>query len=448
MSVSSAIDAATTRDELIAALTGPANKTSFFSRWATTGMFLAGAAIIAFVPISSGVPAQGLLSPTKPRQIIQHQTGGTVRHILVKDGQAVTAGQVLIRLDDTQERAAAGIAASQVISLRAELAVRQAEVRGLPGVAFPSELERRAQREPDVRALLDSQLAAFDARKQSNSNRIAQIQQQLAKNSRSAAQARARAGASAQQLAMVREETAMARGLYDKGLMVKSRVLALERGGASLNADVTSFNAEIGRLQAENAELSKRLQQPDLEVRVQASEAMRTIHAELAAAQDRLNATQTALERTVIRAPLAGRVLSLRAATIGGVMRPGEPILEIVPDDSRLQLKARIRLADADNIREGMPAVIRFDMMQGTSVPQITGELQTISADVIEDPRTGETFFEAKIAITPEEARRLPRSTFAPGRPAEVLIQTGSRTLLTYFLAPLDRAQFKALREE
>jgi HlyD family type I secretion membrane fusion protein len=371
-----------------------------------------------------------------------------VRQILVKDGQHVAAGQILVRLDDTQERASANIVSTQVISLRAELAVRQAEVQGQDTIAFPGDLERRAQREPEVRALLDSQMAAFQARRLSNQNKIAQIQQQLAKNSRSAAQARARAGAATQQLTMVREEAGMARALFDKGLMVKSRVLALDRGAASLGADVTSFNAEVERLKAENVELAKRLQQPDLEVRVQASEAMRTIHGELAAAQDRLNAAQTALERTTIRAPMAGRVISLRAATVGGVMRAGEPMLEIVPDDSQLQLKARVRLADADNVREGMPAVIRFDMLQGANVPQITGEVQTVSADAIEDPRTGDTFFEAKIAITEEQARRLPRSTFAPGRPAEVLIQTGSRTLLAYFMSPLERAQFKALREE
>jgi HlyD family secretion protein len=445
---SAALAAATTRDEVVDALTAPVEQATLMSRWLLTLLFLLVAGLIAFVPISSGVPAQGLLSPSKPRQIIQHQTGGVVRQILVKDGQAVAAGQILIKLDDNQERAAAGIATIQLISLRAELAVRQAEVQGLSGVLFPSDLERQAQRDPDMRALLDSQLAAFEARKLSNANKTAQIQQQLAKNSRSAAQARARALSSSQQLAMVREEADSARQLLEKGLIVKSRVLALERGVASLGADTTSFNAEIERLKAENVELAKRLQQPDLEVRVQASEAMRTILADLSAAQDRYNATQTALERTVIRAPMAGRVMSLRASTVGGVMRASEPMMEIVPDDTRLQLKARIRLADADNVREGMSAVIRFDMMQGTSVPQIAGLVQTISADAIEDPRTGDTFFEAKISIPPEEARRLPRSTFAPGRPAEVLIETGSRTLLAYFLSPLERAQFKALREE
>jgi HlyD family type I secretion membrane fusion protein len=175
---------------------------------------------------------------------------------------------------------------------------------------------------------------------------------------------------------------------------------------------------------------------------------MRTVMSDLAAAQDKFLAAQSALERTVLRAPMAGKVLSPRTTTIGGVVRPGEPVMEIVPEDNEYQIKARIRLADSDNLKVGDMATIRFDMVQGTVAPTITGEVKTISADAVEDPRTGESYFEAKIIIPPGEAAKVPPNVMAPGRPAEVLIKTGERTLLTYFLLPLQRAQFKALREE
>lgn len=436
------------RDALVAQLTRGAADSVRWSRWLLTSLFILGLGLICFVPISSGVPAQGLLSPTKPRQVIQHPTGGVVKLMLVREGQTVEPGQELMRLEDTQERAQASITGIQVVSLRAELAVRQAEVMGIATVTFPDDLTRRAEREVDVRSLLQSQLAAFDARRRNNANRTEQIRQQLAKNNRSAAQAQARADAMSKQLSLVKQETQSMETLLAKGLTLRSRVLALQRADANFTGEVTSLRAEVQRLKAENIELSRRLEQPGLEARVSASEAMRTVMADLVAAQDRNSAAQLALERTIIRAPMAGKVLSPRVTTIGGVVRASEPVMEIVPADDELQLKANIRLVDADNVTEGMTAVIRFDMMQGSTAPQIMGVVRTISADAIEDPRTGERYYEAKISITPEQARKVPTSTFAPGRPAEVLIETGSRTLLSYFMSSLDRAQFKALREE
>lgn len=438
----------TARDALIAELTGATTKNRLTWRWILIGMFVLGLVLIAFVPISSGVPAQGQLHPVTPRQTIQHQTGGIVKQLLVKDGQSVKSGQPLIKLEDAQERAIFSVAKFQALSLRAELAVRQAETQGLSEVTFPAELTAMAEREADVRGILNSQLGAFEARKSNNANQAAQIRQQIEKNTRSAAQAQARATASSKQLALVREESTIMRTLLDKGLTLKSRVLALDRAQASLNGEATAFSAEVQRLRAENAELQKRLQQPELAARVQASEAMRTVMGDLTAAQDKFLAAQAALDRTVLRAPMAGKVLSPRMMTIGGVVRAGEPVMEIVPEGNEYQVKARIRLADSDNIKIGDVATIRFDMVQGTSAPAITGEVTNISADAVEDPRTGESYFEAKITIPPSEAARVPANVMAPGRPAEVLIKTGERTLLTYFLMPLQRAQFKALREE
>jgi HlyD family type I secretion membrane fusion protein len=436
------------RQALIDELTGAATPSRMIWRYVLTGMFVLGLSLIAFVPVSSGVPAQGLLHPVKPRQIVQHPTGGVVKQILVNDGQSVKSGQALIKLDDAQERAAYSVAKFQALSLRAELAVRQAEVQGLAAVAFPGDLTAMADKDADVRAILASQVAAFEARKSNNANQTAQIKLQVEKNTRSAEQAQARARAAGTQLALVREEAASMRTLLEKGLTLKSRVLALERAQASLNGETISFTAEVQRLRAENAELTRRLLQPELGARVQASEAMRTVMIDLAAAQDRFLAAQAALDRTVLRAPMDGKVMSSRTATIGGVLRASEPAMEIVPQDNDYQVKARIKLADADNVRVDQEVAIRFDMAQGTSAPTITGTVSTLSADAVEDPRTGETYFEAKIVIPPGEAARVPANVMAPGRPAEVLIKTGERTLLTYFLLPLQRAQFKALREE
>lgn len=436
------------RQALIRDLTGSAVRSRVTWRWVLAGLAGTGLALMAFAPIESGVAAQGLLHPTQPRQIIQHPTGGVVKAILVKDGQRVERGQILIQLDDAQERAAYSVTKFQAVSLRAELAVRQAEVRGLPGVAFPSDLTALAAHDRDVQDVLAAQTAAFEARRANFANQTGQFRQHVAKNTLAAAQAQARATASRQQLALVREEAVSMRTLLEKGLTLKSRVLALERAQANLTGEATAFSAEVQRLKAENAELTQRLAQPDLAARVQASEAMRTVMTDLAAAQDKFLAAQAALDRTVLRAPMAGTVLSARATTVGGVMRPSEPILEIVPSGEDMQLKARIKLADADNIKAGDSASIRFDLMQGTPAPMITGTVKTVSADAVDDPRTGETYFEATIAITPEAARRVPANVLAPGRPAEVLIKTGKRTLLSYFLLPLDRAQFRALREE
>jgi HlyD family type I secretion membrane fusion protein len=436
------------RQALIDELTGTAAGTRQVWRWVLSAMFVTGIFLIAFVPISSGVSAPGLLHPATPRQTIQHPTGGVVKTILVKDGQTVDSGQVLVALDDAQERAAFSAARFQVVSLRAELAVRQAEVQGLAAPSFPSDLTALAASDSDVRDIVTSQTAAFEARSQSNANQTSQIKQQVLKNTQAAAQARAREIAARRQLALVREEWSAMKTLLDKGLTLKSRVLALERAQANLTGEATALSAEVQRLTAENAELTKRTQQPELTARVQASDAMRSVAGDLAAAQDRYLAARAALDRTVLRAPLAGKVLSSRVMTIGGVIRPGEPVMEIVPDDTDYLVKARIRLADSDNVKAGQDVAIRFDMAQGTSAPTITGTVASVSADAIEDPRTGESYFEARITIPLPEASRVSKDVLAPGRPAEVLIKTGERTLLSYFLSPLERAQFKALREE
>lgn len=436
------------RDALIRDLTGPVIQSRIVWRWVLSGLFLAGLFLMAFVPLASGVPAIGMLHPTKPRQIIQHPAGGVIKEILVKDGQPVAAGQILVKLDDRQERAVFSVAKFQALSLRAELAVRQAEVQGLGSVSFPADLTEQAAQDEDLKGILKSQTAVFEARKLSTANQAAQIQQQVLKNTRSAVQAQARAGAAAKQLSLVREEAVSMRTLLEKGLTLKSRVLALERAQASLNGEATAFAAEVQRLNAENAELSRRLEQPELSARVQASEAMRTVMADFGPAQDRLLAAQAALDRTILRAPMAGTIISSRTTTIGGVVRPGEPVMEIVPEGNGLLVKARIRLADADNVSVGDEVTIRFDMVQGASAPSISGRVTTVSADAVEDPRTGETYFEASISIADSEAIRVPQNVLAPGRPVEVLIRTGTRTLLNYFLAPLERAQYKALREE
>lgn len=435
------------RERLIMSLTGSADRTNLIAAQALIGISVAALLLMATVPIASGVSATGALVPEKSKQIVQHQTGGTVRSIAVRDGTAVKSGQVLIQLDDVQERATFEIADSQVLALTLELAVRQAELSGLEQLVLPTDLVKRRNAEPGLDALLRSQEAAFAARRHARTLKHLQIEQALAQNAQSQAQAKARAKTARTQKALVDEEARSMHALFAKGLALKSRVLALERSAAGLDGEEQAQSAELLKLKAQALDLEQQRQKPMSDEKVEAAEAMRTLLGQLAAAKERSLAARLGLERTVIRAPMDGTVMALKAATVGGVIRPGEPIMEIVPTGDHLQLKARIAPRDADNVQQGMPATVRFDLALSSDAPSVEGTVRVISADALEDQRTGQWFFEAKIEIPLREARKLPASAYAPGRPAEVLIKTGSRTLLSYLLAPFDRTAFRALRE-
>jgi HlyD family type I secretion membrane fusion protein len=410
-------------------------------------IFLALLGVAALAPITSGSVAQGQLAVGEGRQIVQHPTGGVVAEILVEEGARVEAGEPLLRLEGVQETAAAGVGLAEIAGLRAEIAVREAEVAGQDRPSFPADMLEEARHDRVVAQALAVQRAAFRARQEQRQMEANAIDAQRAQLRSASAAATARAASAREQLALVNDEADGIRTLYERGLAPRTRLLALERAAADLQGQAGALANEVQRLRNQDRELQARRDQLAVNARAEAAEALRMVQTELSAARSRETATQDAVARMEIVAPMAGAVVNLSARTVGGVIAPGEAIMEIVPADNALVVRARLRPQDIDAVRAGMTAQVRLTLSGDVDAPRLTGEVLRISADALEDPRTGTAYFEAAIALPPDQIALLPDNARVPGLPAEVLIETGRATVLGYLFAPITDIAFRALRE-
>lgn len=415
------------------------------------GIFIAAAMAIfvlwgALIPIASGVVAQGRIGVESHRKTIQHLDGGIVRAINVREGSHVQRGDVLIRLDDTEAMLAVSVLQSQVDALRAEQSARQAELAGAGMIAFPSDLLAR-QKDLDVAAILNTQRTAFAARRNNTGGRRAQLGERLAQLNRQITGNRAQSQSRSEQIALLDSEIGDVEGLYQKGLTTRTRLLALQRAAAQSRGERGALDSEVAKLNAEKTEVSIASMQVERESNTDASDVLRQVQSQLVEAIDKLSAARERLSRTQIKTPVSGTVVGLTVATIGGVIRPGETILEIIPSEDRLVINAKVDPKDADAIGIGQAVSVRFDGAGTRYAPVVRGVVRKLSADVLTDQRTGAAYFELVAEVPASEASRVPRDLLRPGLPADILVQTGTRTAFGYMVAPLTRAAFEAMRE-
>lgn len=408
--------------------------------------FLALVGFAAFVPIASGALAEAQLAVEGERKVVQHPTGGVVTAILVREGDEVAEGDVVLRLDPIQAGAAAGVLNTQVDALRAEEAARMAEASGAADVVFAEELMSR-QNDPRVAAVMASEKAAFDGRRDMADSQRQQLTQQLSQTQQSIVAARAQREGQLAQARLLEEELETLQPLLEKGLALRSRLLALERALEDARGRAASLEADGLGLTARAEELRALRDRVEIDRKATAAERLRVLRAELSAAQERQIAAADTLNRTEVRAPTSGIAMAVNVTTVGGVVEAGKPLLEVVPQAEQLVARARVAPRVADDVRRGMPATVRLTASGAKAIPPIEGVVLSVSADALEDPRTGTPYFEVRVAIPPEEAKKAPSDVIAPGLPAEVLIRTGSHTLLQYFFSPVDRAIFRSLRE-
>jgi HlyD family type I secretion membrane fusion protein len=400
----------------------------------------------ALVPIASGAVAPGELIVENKRKTLQHPDGGIVRQIAVHEGSKIRQGALLLRLDDTEAQLNVQVLQSQADSLRAEQAARRAELVGADKVDFPADLLAR-DKDPDVRAALDAQRAAFKARRSNVSGKRSQLGEQVSQLDQEIQGTQAQRTSSSEQIALLESEIKDVEGLYAKGLTTRARLLALQRAAAQAKGDREALRAQAAKLRAQTAETHIQSMQVERDAGQDAANSLREVQGELVQVLEKLAAAKRVLARTEIRAPVSGTVVGLQVTTLGGVVRAGEPLMDIVPAGDRLVVRARIPPMHADNIQIGQHAFVRFDAAGLKSAPTVEGTVQKLSADALTDARSGQTYFEAIITIPDRQAAALPRDLLKPGLPAEVLMKTGERTALAYLFAPITRATFHAMRE-
>lgn len=431
---------------LVTRLAAPVRRSVHWSRLIAVTVLLVLLGLAALVPLSSGIVATGRVVVEGERKLVQHPAGGVIREILVREGQRVAAGEIVMRIEDPQAEALVKVLSAQIDGLRVDASVREAELADSARVDISADLLAR-QSDPVLAPTIKSQLDALAARRKRAQARRTELDERLRQNTAEAAAVRARIASRRRQAALLEDELSNLRPLFAKGLITRPRVLALERGASDARGEIESLSEDINRLAAQRDQISTQRARDTLDTHVEATEALRTIRADLASATERLTAAQATLRRTEVMAPVDGVVVALRANTVNGVARAGEPLMEIVPAETAVVVKARIKPGDANDLHGGLPVDIRIDAFARRGLPNLDGTLAVVSADSLVDERTGERYFEAQVRIDAARNSWLAGREIPPGLPADLLIRTGERTALQYLIAPFERAALRAMRE-
>jgi len=398
-------------------------------------------------PLDSAAVAPGNVVVESRRKTVQHLEGGIVRGILVAEGARVEPGMPLVVLDQTQARSALDTMRSQQDELLAREARLLAERAGADAVEFPPSLTDRAD-DPRIADLIDGQRRLFAARWESLRGQVDILVQRTGQLDAEAEGLRAQVASTESQLALIAEEMQDARSLVSKGLERKSRLLSLERETANLGGRRGEYLASIARSEQRRGETT--LQILDLRnKRVEdLAKELREVQGKLRELEERRHAAEDILDRTVVRAPVAGTVMNVQVHTSGGVIGAGKPILDIVPDDDSLLIEAKLRATDIDSVHTGLPARIRLTAFKQRTTPVLSGRVTYVSGDALTDQRTGTTTYSAHVVVDRGELERAGGLSLQPGMPAEVMIVTGRRTAADYFLSPLTDSFARAFREE
>lgn len=417
---------------------------------AVVGVFVVGLTLFAAVAkIDSAVVAPGTVRVEDNRKTIRHREGGTVKAILVKEGQRVKQNQVLLSFDEVQPKSTTDVLQNQYDSLLSQTARFQAEATSQPTVTFSPELTARAASDPRVAGIIRDQEFLFSTRQAFFETQGAVLAQKLQQLETQIGGVQAQVDAVKESDDLTREELAGYQTLYEKGYAPKTLILRYKRTLADLAGRRGQLIAEITRLREQIGET--RLQITTLrEQRIsQAAEGLRQMQSGLAEVTPKLTAARQMLNSATVRSPSDGYVLDLTQFTVGGVVAPGERLMSVVPADAPLIVTARIRPQDIDSVHAGMTARVRLSAFNARTAPPVNAEVVTISADQLVDEKTGVGYFRADLRIPPPELAKLPKgSKLTPGMPAEAMIVTGRRSILSYIVSPLTDTIRDALRED
>lgn len=401
----------------------------------------------AMTNLAGAVVASGHFVVDSYVKRVQHPTGGVVGEILVREGQQVSAGDVLMRLDAAQTRANLGIVTRRLDELNARLARLEAERDDLAEILFPGSLLERADN-ADVASILKSERRLFEFRSSSRQGNKSQLLERIAQFDHEIEGLKAQETAYDRGLKVLEIEIASLRGLHEKGIVSVQRLNGLETQAATFageRGEKIAFQAQAaGRI----SETKLQIAQIDQDLKTEVGRELREVQGQIGEFIERKIAAEDQLKRIEILAPQAGRVHELTVHTVGGVISPADVILSIVPDRDKLALEARILPQDIDQVSVGQMAVIRMSAFNQRTTPELNGTVARIAADLTEDTRTGFSYYLVRLAVPHEELARLDGLLLVPGMPAEAFIQTGQRTALSYLAKPLADQIERAFREE
>jgi HlyD family secretion protein len=408
---------------------------------------LLGGGWLALVPLAGAVVVPGNLVVQSNVKTIQHPTGGVVAEIKVADGARVAAGDLLLRLDATQARANLQTVSKQLDESRARIARLTAERDGLSQPEFPSALMANSV-DDNVRSVVASEVSLFKARSDGRKSQKELLQSKIAQLSQETSGLEAQVDSKAKQLDLIEGELVGVKELYDKRLVPLMRLTTLQRETARIEGERGQLTSSIAETKSKIDEARLQIARLDQDFRTDVVKELGETQGKEAELVERGVAARDVLERVEMRAPTSGVIHQLSAHTIGGVIRSGEAIMEIVPDTDDLLVEAKLQPQDIDHVRPGQKAFVRFSAFNQRVTPQLTGTVSMVSADTSHDQQSNTQYFTVRIVLPDDERRRLGGLQLVPGMPAEVFMQTGSRTMMNYLLKPITEQMNRAFIEQ
>lgn len=398
-------------------------------------------------PLDEGVPTPGMVTIETKRKAVQHLSGGIVKQVFVKEGQFVKNGDPLIAIDDAVSLANYESIRQHYLTLRAMEGRLLAEQGGLGKILFHPDLLKAAG-DVYIQQTINNQQQLFQSRRMSLQADMDAIKESIQGQEASIQGAEGMLKARTSQLAFLQEELKGIRDLVKDGYAPRNKQLELERMAAESMGSIADLQGNILRAQRAISEMKLRAIQRTQEYRKEVDSQLSDVRREVQADADKYKAASQELERTVMRAPSEGQVVGLAIQTVGAVIGSGQKLMDIVPRNEALLLETKVLPHFIDRVHPGLSTDVRFSAFAHSPSLVVEGKVESISSDLITEPQTNMSYYLARVSITPEGMKELGSRQMMAGMPAEVVIKTGERTVLTYLLHPLLKRMAASMKEE
>ncbi|MCX7312525.1 MAG: HlyD family type I secretion periplasmic adaptor subunit [Hyphomicrobiales bacterium] len=397
--------------------------------------------------LSGALIAQGSVVVDSNVKKVQHPTGGIVGELRVRDGDRVKQGDIVVRLDDTVTRANLAIVTKGLDELNARKARLESERDGLGLVKFPADLLARAS-DPDIAPIVDGERKLFELRSSARTGQKAQLRQRIEQLNEEVRGLKAQRESKEKETKLIDREKEGVYDLWKQKLVPLTRLTELERAAVRLEGEAAQLIAQTAQVAGKISETELQIIQIDRDLSSEVAKETREIDGKIGEFVERKITAEDQLKRIEIRSPQDGMVFQSNVHTVGGVITAGDAIMMIVPDADNLTVEAKVNPQDIDQVRQGQLALLRLSAFNQRTTPEIYGTVTRISADASTDQRTGQTFYTIRIAMPADEVAKLGELRMVPGMPVEAFVQTGDRTMISYFIKPLHDQLMRTFREK
>ena len=401
----------------------------------------------SLAPIDEGVPSTGMVSIDTKRKAVQHLSGGIIKAAYVREGQVVREGDHLLELDEAVAQANFEAVRMRYYTLRATEARLMAEQAGAEKITFHSDL-LKVRDDAHVATLIANQEGLFLTRRLALRAEIEAMEESIAGQKASIAGNEGMLKARRSQFELLAEEIKGLTSLVHEGYVPKNDLLALQRASDETMGAISDVQGNIERSRHALLEMRMRIAQRRHEYRKEVDNELAQVRGEVEGEAERFVALRNDLARTVIRSPATGQVVGLAAQTVGGVIAPGQKVMDIVPSGEQLMLETHVPPNLIDRVSPGLQADVRFSAFAHTPALVVPGKVASISNDLLTDEKTGMSYYLARVSVTGDGMETLGSRRLQPGMPVEVVIITGERSLLTYLLHPLLKRIAFSMKEE